>query len=316
VGDDADAVGVDLDLEGGVPGLDAAAGDLDAAGVDLNPAGVDLEGAVPGLDAATGALDPNVDPVVGDASKFVKALLAVGPRVYVGGGFNTVDGALRPRLAAFDANGVLDTRWKPRTNNIVSALSPACDGTTIFAGGKFRTAAGTNTPLVSRETVARFDLATGALHPWQITPGSTTTDMHALDLGVTCGRVFVGYGGPNRAWAYDVADAPPAGVTYPPVWKLQGNGDFQTVAVYGERVLFGGHFTSVSGAGQSTTTRTRFAAVDFNGRLDPWAPTFEGNYFGPWDILADSAARQVWVGGNFSTVSGVSQRSIARFTDR
>jgi hypothetical protein len=90
----------------------------------------------------------------------------------------------------------------------------------------------------------------------------------------------------------------------------------QTVAIDGQRVLFGGHFSQVSIIGQQgNIKRTRFAVADFNGVVQTdWVPTFGGVFkTGPWDILVDGS--QVWVGGGFSRVSGATQWDIARFTN-
>jgi hypothetical protein len=56
-----------------------------------------------------------------------------------------------------------------------------------------------------------------------------------------------------------------------------------------------------------------FAGVNFDGQVDPWHPSFAGTFWGPWDIL--STGDQVYVVGDFLTVSDVSQRYVARFTD-
>jgi hypothetical protein len=262
------------------------------------------------VDLATGALDPNVDAVVGDASKYVKTLVTDGSRVYAGGIFGTVDGVTRQRLAAFQLDGTLVSNWKPRTNAPVNEL--LVDGSFIWAGGNFRTASGTGTPMVARETVARFVLATGALDSWQIQAGTIPTGFHAYDLDVgPTGRLFVGYGGTNWAYAFDTNASTNVATV---AWFLKGDGNVQTVEVYGSIVLLGGHFTHLSGAGQPNTARTRFAAVDFNGQFNSWRPAFAGKFFGPWDIFVDG--NRVWVGGQFTTVSGVTQIGIARFTDR
>jgi hypothetical protein len=261
------------------------------------------------VDAVTGALDPNVNASVGaDATRYVRTVLANDARVYIGGDFTTVAGTARQRLAAFDANGTLDRAWKPRTSAWVKTLAFTCDGQSVIAGGNFRSAAGSGQPVVARATVARFDAVTGALHAWQTPAGAIPNGINAFDLGPTCERLFVAYGGSNWLYALDLTDD-----TADVIWTMKTAGDVQTVAVRNDRVLFGGHFSQVDAVDQTNVKRTRFAVVDFNGNIDPWAPAFDGSFFGPWEILV--RGDQVWVGGAFTHVSGIPQSNIARFTD-
>ena len=91
----------------------------------------------------------------------------------------------------------------------------------------------------------------------------------------------------------------------------------QTVALYGDdRILFGGHFANTPANPDSSqkVSRTRFATADLDGfAYSDWTPSFDGKFFGPWDILV--RGDQVWVGGQFTQVSGNAQFFIARFTD-
>ena len=261
------------------------------------------------VDAITGALDADVDAQVGtEDNHYVRALLAAGNRVYAGGVFASVDGIARTRLAALDASGNLDPLWRPRANGAVSSLALACDGATLFVGGNFRKAAGSGRSLVVRDTLARFDLVSGNIHNWQPVPGSIPNGLNAYDLAPTCSRLFVAYAGSNWAYAVDTSDD-----FGDVVWALKTAGDVQTAAVYNDRVLLGGHFSQIDATDRPNVKRTRFAVVDFEGRIDPWDPSFEGRFLGPWDIVVDG--NRVWVGGDFTHVSGQPQRGIARFTD-
>lgn len=259
------------------------------------------------VNAITGALVASVDAQIGSQDNhFVKALLATDDRIYMGGTFNTVDGLTRVRLAAFDSAGNLDQNWRPRADATVSSLARSCDDTKIFAGGKFNRASGTSDSFQPRRSLAQFDLVSGTLQSFAIQPGEVANDLHAYDLAPTCNEIFIAYAGSN--WAYSINLS-----TGRANWGRKSGGDVQTVAIYGDRVLFGGHFSQIDSASQDNVKRTRFAAFNFAGAIDPWAPSFEGRFLGPWDILVDG--NKVWVGGDFTTVSGVSQRGIARFTD-
>ena len=276
------------------------------------------------VDAISGGVDAAVDAQIGSASgHYVRALLAAGDKVFVGGVFGSVDGVARARLAAFNVSGELDLRWRPRADAAVASLALACDGQTIFVGGNFRRAAGSGRSFVARETLARFDLAVGNIQDWQVQPGAIPNGLNAYDLAPgkpvpntsTCERLFVAYAGSNWAYAVDTGDN--LGEV---LWALKTAGDVQTVAVQDmqtadvqdDRVLLGGHFSQIDATNQSNVKRTRFAVVDLDGRINPGL-LFEGRFLGPWDILVD--ADRVWVGGDFLTVSGVAQRGIASFTN-
>ena len=113
------------------------------------------------------------------------------------------------------------------------------------------------------------------------------------------------------------------------LFDLKTGGNVQTVdlSVDGTRVYFGGHFANVTvkcpGVSNNVNDkRVRFAVSDVNGcirqpgstaPIDGWTPEFSGKFYGPWDIF--STGDQVWVGGQFTDVSGSPQYMIARFTD-
>ena len=269
----------------------------------LNLAGVDLD---------TGALDTSIDTPVGTGdTNHIRGMVASSSRLYVAGGFSSVDGQPRSKLAAFDASGSLDPNWKPRTDGVTRSLGLTCDGSGVIAGGAFQDAAGTGGPLESRKTLAIFDASTGALDPWTPPAAEIPNGVTTYDLSATCSRLFVGYGGTNWIYGYDLTKD-----TDNILWQLQTGGNVQAVTVRGDRVLFGGHFSQVSLLGTNTKVkREHFAVVDLDGHVQgDWVPSFGGSiHTGPWDIL--STGSQVYVGGGFTQVSGSRQWCIARFTD-
>ncbi len=96
------------------------------------------------VNPGTGVIDPTVDPLVGSPTSFVGAVVASGEKVYVGGAFGGIDGKPRGNLAALDLSGNVDPTRKPKTETNVAALAMSSDKTTVFAGGKFRNAAGSD----------------------------------------------------------------------------------------------------------------------------------------------------------------------------
>lgn len=258
------------------------------------------------VDAVTGIVDPGVTATIGVlGSKSVRALAGTSGKVYVGGYFTTVDGLTRKRLAAFNTDGTFDKTWKPKTDRRVASLAWDCAGTSLFVGGQFRRAAASGGAWVTRETVARFDPVTGAILPWAIPVGTIELDQVAFDLAPTCTQLNVGYGGRNYAVSFDLTDD-----VGQQIWRARTSGNVQTVAVMGDQVILGGHFSQVNGA-----RRIRIAAVSLAaGSLDPdWHPDVDGSFYGPWDLLVTDD--MLYVGGYFDLVGGVSKFFLARFTN-
>lgn len=83
-----------------------------------------------------------------------------GTRLYIAGGFTSVDGNPRYRLAAFDtATGELISNWSPGTNGVVNDV--VATDTTVYVVGEFSNV--NNTP---RTRAAALDALTGAILPF------------------------------------------------------------------------------------------------------------------------------------------------------
>jgi hypothetical protein len=264
------------------------------------------------VDPLTATVDPTVDTLVGsETSPGIRAMVASGTTVYLGGQFGTLDGRIRQNLGAIGLSGNVDATWKPKTNRYVRALSFSCDGSAVFAGGVFRNAAGSDGVEAPRETIARFDAATGALDPWALPAGTVGTEEVAADLAVTCERVTAGFLGPNFTRSFRLDN----GSTGTEVWEKKSAGDVQTVAMLGsDKVILGGHFSQVD-----RQRRLRIAAVNLSdGSVDPaWSPSIEGDVngdfaWGPWDLLVDG--NRLYVGGGFRYVAGQTRTNFASFT--
>ena len=258
---------------------------------------------------STGAVDPNVDPLVGsetNTSNSVRALVASETKVYVGGIFSTIDGKSRANLGAFDLSGNLDPEWRPKTLGQVRGLAFASDKQTVFASGKFRSAAGSEGAFQPRETLARFDPTDGSLDPWAVPTDSVSNDQVAADIAVTSDRISAGYLGNNYVRSFRLDN----GNTGTKVWEKKCAGDVQTVAMLGpDKLIIGGHFSQVDGI-----KRTRIAMLNLSdGSVDPaWTPAIDGEFYGPWDLLVDD--NHLYVGGAFTTAGGLPRTNFTRFS--
>jgi hypothetical protein len=143
---------------------------------------------VAAFDVATGSLlpwNPNTNGVV-------RALAVAGSRVYLGGGFTTVRGQARARVAAVDKAGAL-VSWNPGANGSVNTIVPDSAGN-VYLGGTFSTVGGR-----SRLRLARVG-PNGAVHSWKASvteaggscPPFCPPIVFALELSANGSTLYIG----------------------------------------------------------------------------------------------------------------------------
>jgi len=193
----------------------------------------------------------------------IRAILLVGDRIYIGGGFRSVNGVARNRLAAIDANTGQLTPWKSAANKMVRSLAASPDRSRIYVGGDF-----TTIKRDPRNHVAALDAATGALdQSW-----NASTDLPVYSLATLGGRVYIGgqftaVNGQRRSNLVAVD-----GVTgaIDPAWNADADGLVRTLTLSPDRtsLYVGGHFSKISGV-----ARNRLAQLSTDtGAPSPWAP--------------------------------------------
>jgi hypothetical protein len=246
-----------------------------------------------------------IDPVTGTVLPWnpspdllVYALAAAGGRVYMGGDFTTVGGLPRTRLAAVDATtGAVDPSWTPSSDASVRAILPTPDGTKIMVGGEGRvTGSAGGTP---QNKIAALDPVTGASLPWASHPGFDIRGFVASSTTLYA----AGEGSGGHLPAYDVK-------TGALKWTLTSDGDFQAVTLLNGVLYGGGHFTKVSG----TIARHHMVALDpVTGAVrNDWNGTANSS-LGVFSMLGYGS--HLYIGGDFTLVSGQSQQHFAQFTD-
>lgn len=244
------------------------------------------------IDAVTGELIPGWDPAVGDR---IRALASSGTRLYLGGAFLSVDGHDRHRLAAVSAvTGDLDGAWQPRANQTVRAVATSPDGARVYISGSFTTVSGS-----PRDHIAALDAGSGTVDPnWHPDPS-----YGIWGLAVSGTRVYgAGGGSGGKLPAFSAS-------TGSTVWTKKTDGDVQAVALLGDKVYAGGHFLSMSGQ-----PRQHLAAVDAeSGALDPSWTASANSQWGVWSAFA--CGTKLYIGGDFTEVSGVAQLHYAQFSD-
>ena len=255
-----------------------------------------------GLDAATGALDTGWIPAPNAAVNTLE-LDATGV-LYTGGAFTTVDNGseARAHLAAFDTTTGSATGWDPDADGDVLALDVSAGR--VFVGGAFGSFANSAD---SRPRFAEIDADTGVVTALRLDPDAS---VHAVGVDST-GAVAIGGAFTSLAT-----------VTRNRAAQIDANGDLtawnpnvtggsvRAMIRAGRGVLLGGAFTAVGEANDTSY----FASVDAGtGATSPAGITFDGavNAF----YISPFTANSVFVGGNFNTLNGSTQRSkIARIT--
>ncbi|WP_306908027.1 DNRLRE domain-containing protein [Arthrobacter sp. B3I9] len=154
---------------------------------------------------------------------------------------------------------------------------------------------------------AAFDAYTGNPTSCALSAtGGTGTSVRALAVTPDGTRLYVGgqFGAISGVNTTRLAAIKLPGCTVDTTFKPQPiSAVVRTIAATNTAVYFGGDFQSIG-----STPRGRFAAVDNNGALLPWAPDANA----PGRALTVPAGRNVAViGGDFATVNGVASQSLA-----
>ncbi|WP_344485629.1 hypothetical protein [Glycomyces endophyticus] len=306
------------------------------------------------VNSRTGALLPFA-PVLNGTVHEVKT---GGGYLYVAGKFTEVDGVAMSRVARFNlGTGKLDTAWRPKPSATVYSVEPS--GTTVYLGGTFSSVGGHAQP-----RLAAVDVATGApitafapqvseggVRDLQVGHGrlyvagvfstiggdkkygklgavnpvsgavdtSFVSKVYVLtrEVVVAGDRVYAaldGRGGEIRAFTT-------SGET---LWYQAVDGGMQTVEVWGDAVIGGGHFDQACVTNHAgplgecvdgvKAERGKLLAVDMNGKLLPWNPGANG-VVGAWDATAHPSGANLSVGGSFTTFGGgtMEQKRLAVF---
>jgi hypothetical protein len=239
-------------------------------------------------------------------------VIKVGPSmIYVGGAFTKVDGEIRNRLAALSLTGDL-TPWTASANNGVRSMAFAPDGTTMFVGGSFSTI-----NAISRVSVARLDMSTGALSNWTIPAGTIVAPQVGWALLPVGNRLYGGFGrGPNYVAAFRLDN----GDVGSQVWRFNTVGNDESLAMSndGTRLFVGGHF------GTAVLTQTVCFNQQLHGlmSLNPatgqlycdWLPAITpqgSNYTGAWAMV--STGTWLYASGLIDAINGVPHTNLVRF---
>lgn len=209
-------------------------------------------------------LDPGV--AVPDLKVYVKTIVQMGSRIYMGGKFLEVqqgDGGqayAQPYLAAFDVDtGEWIPSFAPVLNGPVWKLLPSPDGTRLLVGGEFTSVNG----VAGTTGLAALDPTTGAPVPaasWTAGVARTTGTADVRAMAISGNWLYVG-------------------------------GNFTKIS--------GGYGTNAAGP----ISVGRIARVRLSdGRPDwTWLPTLDTS---PWDVSISADATRAYLVGSFDQLNG------------
>jgi hypothetical protein len=294
------------------------------------------------VDATTAAVK-SWNPKAGGAVR----VIVKGPNgnLFVGGGFGSVGGQSRKRLAEITPSGSV-TPWSvtvaqvggfacpPRCSPTVFTIDFSTDGQTVFFGGHFGLVNG-----VARNEVAAVPITDGStVLPWDpdvyadancntCTTNETSRVYHLIitsSKAYMCGGFWKVWHGTRRAYNVLVTNLTTGQPD--PVYSAGNDGDTPGCALRGNVLYFGGHFNYVGkicsqnpggGATKCTadnaTTRHHVAAVDATtGEVLAWDANANSNH-GIWSIESGPGG-QVAFTGYFTRIGGTKQQMIAKYS--
>ncbi|PZM95960.1 MAG: laminin G, partial [Actinobacteria bacterium] len=255
-------------------------------------------------------------------SATVTAVLPTEHAVYLGGDFTAVNGARRPHLAALHPRtGAVLSSFTAATDRRAVAIVLAPDGSRLLIGGSFTTVNGRD-----QNAIASLDPVTGELRPWAATgivPNRPGCRAHVTDITVAGDIAYVA-GEDEQAGCFDgtyaarIADGTL-------IWLSYCFGSTQAIEVVNGWLYKGSHQRDcgydpggyVGPQDERQFVYQRLVAQSLaDGRLGHWSPntnaTTSDHPVGPRVFATDG--RQLFVGGDFTTVNNRPQQGITRFS--
>lgn len=225
-------------------------------------------------------------------------------KTLIAGGFVTMAGQSRLRLARLNADDTLDPHFDPGASDAVHTLAVRPDGR-ILIGGTFTNLAGQAAEFIGQiHEDGTFDdtfhcVANGAVHALVLQP----------DGKVIIGGAFSILNGISRAF---LARLHPDGTTDLD-FAAQANGVINSIALQTDgRIIVGGEFTSINGQ-----SRTNLARLDPDGELDSSFLPNASSALPPPAVysVALKSNGAILVTGSFGTIAGVTRNRIARLSN-
>ncbi len=276
------------------------------------------------------SVDPDFNPSIyadGDNPDVVNSFVLdeSTATLYVGGGFNTVNGSTtRNNVAAVNSETGLVTAFNPNVNGMVHTLELNPDDDILYAGGSFTTVNGGT----SRKDLAAFNINTSTTTAFDADIETTTCDVGAetvydLLFDANADRLYIAGHFYSVAEHYSrglVSVNPTSGApdaAFDPDIRYSGDdadlgqcSDIYSIEKLGSTIYAGGFFDNVNSGAE---TRTNFAAFNAaTGEVTTLDMAFD---YAVYDLAIDPIGGDLYLGGSFSMVNGSTQRNEAAAID-
>ena len=229
------------------------------------------------------------------------AVSSNGATVYVGGTFTTLGGQARTDLGALSASTGNATSWDPSADGTVTALALSSDGATLYAGGAFTVIGGQ-----PRQDLAALSVSAGTATSWQENSDGQVSAIAVTSSAIGVGGALSGIGLKTRNGLAAISSSGSL-LDFDP--NATGTVDALAISPDASTVYAGGSFTAVGGQ-----SRAGLAAISLaSGSVGSWNPGVSG---GAATVYALAATKNsggntvVYVGGNFTTIAGTTQKDI------
>ena len=224
-------------------------------------------------------------------------------QILVGGDFTTILGQARNNVARLNNDGSVEVSFVPAANNIVRAIAVQLNGD-IVIGGDF-----TTINSEARTHIARLSAGNGSLDPNYIPDANGSVYSLAAQRNgkVIVGGAFTIIGGQAREHIARLNDIDGSAETT--AFDISANGAVRSIVIQTDgKILVGGDFTTLIDSNGSHP-RNRIALLDADGDTDF---NFDPNANGIVRSIVLQPDGKVLVGGDFTSIGGMSRERIAR----
>ncbi len=270
------------------------------------------------------SVDPDFNPSIyadGDNPDVVNSfVLDEGTStLYVGGGFNTVNGSTpRNNVAAVNSETGLVTTFNPNVNGTVHTLELNQDDDILYAGGSFTTVNGGT----SRKDLAAFSTNTSTATAFDADINTVTCDegaetVYDLLFDANTDRLYI------AGHFYSVAEHTSRGLAavnptngtpdeaFSPDIRYSGEDadlgqcpEVYSVEKIGSTIYAGGFFDNVNSGAETNSYFAAFSAT--TGVVTDLDVVFDSVVY---DMTIDPISGNLYLGGSFSMINGSTQRN-------
>lgn len=240
------------------------------------------------LDAATGNFNSNWRGDIMGQAKDAHCLNMFNDKLFAGGDFSHVNGALRSNICMIDTTNDILLPFKVDFSYFSWINALKIDGSTLYVGGELGSVADVeyNVPLLA------FDINTAAILPWHPPISGNCRALETIGNIVYAGGSLTttGDNGRQHLFAINKNDASLA------TWHPNPNQPVNALYITNDTLYAGGEFSSIA-----NQPRSQLASFNRNLDISNWDPSPDGYV----NTITSDNDGAIWIGGNFNNVGSV-----------